>query len=294
MCYLLLWLLVGGYFAASIHFTRESLPEDKVVIRRLSLRLFAVLAVTSILLYGISAVIENGHDQEQLENDTEEIAAKNQLLKEDYEEKHDLWESFQQTGQVLVDYSFNTYQTNTESIGSDIGYIYRINDTDVASSGQVWINVTGGATKIFTEVYEDDTIPDIGTDSSSVVLTLDDLQNGYVFHHTMAAHETRGRDAGNTAMYNSDCTLSIKSENIPQENISEPNYYDSPDISYYEDDAPFTIFGSRYDFIYILLFLIALGATGWYAHLMVECFRDWIARERFALESKDMEDFYDK
>lgn len=190
-----------------------------------------------------------------------QIEESNALRSSQYEAEQTATENYKKNGTVLVNYTFETHQTNYESIGNELIYTYQINGVDVGNSGTIPISVSGGTTTIFSKVVEEEKIPDVGTDSTSKVFTLDEIKQGYVITNHMSAHETRGRDAGNTATFETTCKLNIDPANIPAETPTELKLEQKPSMPV-QDYVPYygaIIFhGEVYGFLSVIALLALL------------------------------------
>jgi hypothetical protein len=101
----------------------------------------------------------------------------------------------------------------------------------------------GSKAVLKSKIIEEDSVPDKGSESSSYVVTYDDMKNGFEISHTVSVRENRGPNSGNKTVFEVTYTLTPQEYEIvvdrsllPQRPVApiRPNY--NPPV--FNDEEP--------------------------------------------------------
>ena len=184
-----------------------------------------VVIITLIGFMFANSDLEDNYNSEMAEYE-DELSAYNSEM-EAYNQKLAAAQAFQETGIMTADVTVNTQHVNSESVGNEISYTTTVNGQRIDYMGTVQIQ-KDSAINLYSKVVDDEKHPDVGTASKSVTPNIEELTSdtGYNATLTCRVHETYGRAAGNTAIYDSTFTIKVDPESVksPDEIIapSEP------------------------------------------------------------------------
>ena len=184
-----------------------------------------VVIITLIGFMFANSDLEDNYNSEMAEYE-DELSAYNSEM-EAYNQKLAAAEQFQSTGIMTASVSVNTQHVNSQSVGNEISYTTTVNGQRIDYMGTVQIQ-KDSAINLYSKVVDDEKHPDVGTASKSVTPNIEELTSdtGYNATLTCRVHETYGRAAGNTAIYDSTFTIKVDPESVksPEEIIapSEP------------------------------------------------------------------------
>ena len=188
----------------------------------------AFILIVAIGFFGLSSAnddLEREYNQ-KLEKYNEALLTYDSEM-EAYNQKLAAAQAFQETGIMTASVSVNTQHVNSQSVGNEISYTTTVNGQRIDYMGTVQIQ-KDSAINLYSKVVDDEKHPDVGTASKSVIPTVEELTSdtGYNATLTCRVHETYGRAAGNTAIYDSTFTIKVDPESVksPDEIIapSEP------------------------------------------------------------------------
>lgn len=188
----------------------------------------AFILIVAIGFFGLSSAnddLEREYNQ-KLEKYNEALLTYDSDM-EAYNQKLAAAEQFQSTGIMTASVSVNTQHVNSQSVGNEISYTTTVNGQRIDYMGTVQIQ-KDSAINLYSKVVDDEKHPDVGTASKSVTPNIEELTSdtGYNATLTCRVHETYGRAAGNTAIYDSTFTIKVDPESVksPDEIIapSEP------------------------------------------------------------------------
>jgi hypothetical protein len=91
--------------------------------------------------------------------------------------------------------------SNYNHVGNEWGQGFTINGQDISSGQTIKVNLND-TLQISSTVEEYDKIPDIGSASSNVTISADNLKNGFTVQQSVNVRENRGQYSGNIATWN--------------------------------------------------------------------------------------------
>lgn len=181
-----------------------------------------LLIVICIVYYGTenaNDILSDEYDHQLSKYEDDYIQYENKL--DEYNHKKELIGQYKKDSKVPVVVSVTTSQINDESIGNEIEYSYKINGNSVVSGETIEIPISSPV-EFEARVEEHEAIPDIGESSSTEKITLKDLKKGFKVTQEESATETRGRDAGNTAVFKTEFSLGLADDAISEEDLAKP------------------------------------------------------------------------
>ena len=96
--------------------------------------------------------------------------------------------------------SINATCKNKNHVGKNWSYVYQIDGITIKNNSR--INLTAGQKIIvYSKVVENDKYPDVGTNSSTYVITDKDIKNGFKIKMSVSVREDKGRYAGNSCTW---------------------------------------------------------------------------------------------
>lgn len=214
-----------------------------------------IVIITLIGLMFANSDLEDNYNSEMAEYE-DELSAYNSEM-EAYNQKLAAAEQFQSTGIMTASVSVNTQHVNSQSVGNEISYTTTVNGQRIDYMGTVQIQ-KDSAINLYSKVVDDEKHPDVGTASKSVTPNIEELTSdtGYNATLTCRVHETYGRAAGNTAIYDSTFTIKVDPESvISPEELTEPEIPDEP----YLEQISLIEYISKSGFIQLLIGAWVIG-----------------------------------
>ena len=184
----------------------------------------AFILIVAIGFFGLSSANDNLEREynQKLEKYNEALLTYDSDM-EAYNQKLAAAEQFQSTGIMTASVSVNTRHVNSQSVGNEISYTTTVNGQRIDYMGTVQIQ-KDSAINLYSKVVDDEKHPDVGTASKSVTPNIEELTSdtGYNATLTCRVHETYGRAAGNTAIYDSTFTIKVDPESVKSPEPTEP------------------------------------------------------------------------
>ena len=221
------------------------------------------LIVTLILITGITFMgfmsanssLEDQYNQ-KLDEYEDMLSAYNSNL-EVYNQKLAVAQEFKETGLMNANVTVNTQHVNDERVGNEISYTTNVNGQGIDYSDTIQLQ-KDTSISLYAQVVDDEKYPDIGSDSKTVTPTIEELTSdvGYTATLTEYVHETYGRLAGNTAIYESTFIFKVDPESIkyPEELIAT----NQPTL----EQISFSEYLDTHTWIYILCIVWIVGLFG--------------------------------
>ena len=92
-------------------------------------------------------------------------------------------------------------RTDSNNIGNEWLYEYKVNDEKVKTSGSSYSLSVGDKITVYSKITENDKKPDIGEASKTYTVTENDLKNGFKIAIDVKVTENAGRYVGKSATY---------------------------------------------------------------------------------------------
>ena len=188
---------------------------------------YAVIALVIgifLIIFAGTAIVNHNLETEYYDNITEyeESLTEYDDAIAQYNNQLQAVEQFNKNGIVPVTVSVSSEQVNSSPIGNEIYFLYKINGKEVSSSDSVQISVKN-STQLYSYVEDNaETYPDRGSATKNVKVSLEELKQGYTTTLRMSAHETNGKFAGNTAIFETTYTLKIDPSFTEGASITKP------------------------------------------------------------------------
>ena len=99
---------------------------------------------------------------------------------------------------MIVTVTSNCFDYN--HVGNEWGELFSVNGYQISSGAIVDVSINK-TVKVFTQIVEYDSIPDIGQGSYSFTIKKDYFENGFYITQTIYVKENRGRYSGNIATW---------------------------------------------------------------------------------------------
>lgn len=96
--------------------------------------------------------------------------------------------------------SASNVMNHNNHVGNEWSTSYSVNGYSISGSTTVKIKL-GSSVRVSSTKTERDSIPDVGSNSSSYTPTRSDFQSGFELQHSVTVRENRGRYSGNTASF---------------------------------------------------------------------------------------------
>lgn len=101
-------------------------------------------------------------------------------------------------GKRLMNVNTNWNRTDNNNIGNEWSYDIRINDEIAPREMEISV---GDTISFSARIEEDDTKPDVGSESSSHTVTQEDIMNGFSTSLNVVVTENGGRNRGKSANF---------------------------------------------------------------------------------------------